>query len=345
MDNKSKSNYFAYMDVLNIISALGVVFLHCNGLVHGFLPTPAWAQALFVEVCVYWPVPIFLMLSGATLMGYRERYSTKEFFKKRFSRTVIPFVAWTVIVSFLLEISPFEIGFKEYFNLASGVQIENIYWFFVPLFSIYFAMPVISLLKDNRKILWYMFGVAFALTSVFPTLFSLFGLVWKDLFQSYTLAGFLILPVLGYLLSTSEIDKKKRILLYALGIASVAFRYIYVYKSSYSLGYLDQTLFGYSAYLGFYSIFLAVAVFVFVKNSKIVEKMSQNKTVVKILKNVSACSFGVYLCHMSIMRFLDDFVSVDTYVWRLLWPFGIYLIALAFVFIMRKIPIVNKIIP
>ena len=42
--------------------------------------------------------PVFFMLSGATLMEYRRRYDTATFLKKRVARTVVPFVAWSLII-------------------------------------------------------------------------------------------------------------------------------------------------------------------------------------------------------------------------------------------------------
>ena len=83
---KETSKHILYYDLLNICACLCVIFLHCNGIAHFYSNTLAWKQALLVEVGAYWAVPIFFMLSGATLMNYRKRYSTKEFFKKRFFR-------------------------------------------------------------------------------------------------------------------------------------------------------------------------------------------------------------------------------------------------------------------
>ena len=37
------------------------------------------------------------MISGATLIDYRERYTTIEFFKKRISKTLLPFLVWSVV--------------------------------------------------------------------------------------------------------------------------------------------------------------------------------------------------------------------------------------------------------
>ena len=75
-----------YFDILNIIACLAVVFLHCNGGVHGFSNTRLWKEYLVIEVVCYFAVPIFIMISGATLMQYRKRYTSKQFFLKRIEK-------------------------------------------------------------------------------------------------------------------------------------------------------------------------------------------------------------------------------------------------------------------
>ena len=57
-----------------------------------------WSAYLVLEVLFYWVVPIFLMDSGATLMNYLERYNSKTFLKKRFSKTLAPLVVWPIIM-------------------------------------------------------------------------------------------------------------------------------------------------------------------------------------------------------------------------------------------------------
>ncbi len=85
-----------YYDMLNIAACIAVIALHHNGLVHVFTGDSVWKECLAAEVGFYWAVPVFLMLSGATLMGYREKYSTKVFFKKRLMRVVLPWLFWSV---------------------------------------------------------------------------------------------------------------------------------------------------------------------------------------------------------------------------------------------------------
>ena len=90
-----------YFDLLNICACICVVALHCNGIVHSYSDARCWKTSLIVETVAYWAVPVFFMLTGATLMDYRKKYSTKEYFIKRFTKTLIPFIAWSLFFLFL----------------------------------------------------------------------------------------------------------------------------------------------------------------------------------------------------------------------------------------------------
>ena len=88
----------AYIDVLSVLAALAVVSLHTNGCFWQFSATERyWKTANIIEGLCYFAVPIFFMINGATLIDYRSRYSTVEFFKKRVMKTVIPFISWSLI--------------------------------------------------------------------------------------------------------------------------------------------------------------------------------------------------------------------------------------------------------
>lgn len=335
-------NRIVYFDVLNIFAAISVILLHCNGIAHTYSNTTAWKQALGMEVLFYWAVPIFFMLTGATLMGYREKYSTKQFFKKRLLRTALPFIIWSVINACIKRINPFEIGAKEFISRIFLSQIENVYWFFIPLFSIYLAMPILSLLKDNKKILWYMAGGAFFLTSLFPPLFDLVGVKWNFSLSMLTMGGYLLFPVLGYLLSTTEFSRKQRWGIYVLGVFGALLRYGVTFHLSTRDGIINKTFFSYT---GFYSVFLACAVFVFFKHSGICKRIAENQTVAGLFSKLAGCSFGVYLIHMIILRLLGKIIPQNCWEWRLLVPFLIYIICLVIVLAVKKIPIVKWIFP
>jgi len=312
-----QSKRIVYFDLLNVLATFCVVFLHANSRVHTFENTLAWKQALGVEVLCYWAVPVFFMLSGATLINYRQRYSTKEFFLKRFSRILIPFVFWTVFYAVLYRINPLEIGLLEFLNRCMNTQILSIFWFFIPLISVYLAMPVISLLKDHRRVLWYMAGLGFLLTSFLPQIFGYVGLTWNPGIAPLACGGFLLFCILGFLLSQTEISRPKRWLFYGLGLASVLLRYIATLLLSLRDGVLNQTFFD---YLQYHSVFLAVSVFVFFKHSKLVARLAEKPRVAKMLQTLSGLSFGVYLIHYVLIHFLSQYIDPNTYFWRLGMP-------------------------
>ena len=62
-----------YFDVLNILACIAVISLHHNGVVHTYSNSWTWKTALIVETGAYWAVPVFLMLSGATLMMVKSQ--------------------------------------------------------------------------------------------------------------------------------------------------------------------------------------------------------------------------------------------------------------------------------
>ena len=87
-----------YFDALNVVSCIAVVTMHVNGTsLYTFHHSVSWLSSLFIDCLCYFAVPVFFMLTGATLMDYRKRYNTYEFIKKRFSRTMIPFLFWSVV--------------------------------------------------------------------------------------------------------------------------------------------------------------------------------------------------------------------------------------------------------
>ena len=137
------------------------------------------------------------------------------------------------------------------------------------------------------------------------------------------------------MLFRSELSKKKRIVIYILGIGSALTRYLYTYFLSTKEGILNKDLFDYYSFI---SIFLSVAVFIFVKNinwEKILNKLHINP---KILANISSCSFGVYLIHMLIKSKATKFLGLNTYsIWyRTLGAIMLYNLCVLIVYFLKK---------
>lgn len=342
-----KSKRIINYDILNIMAIIAVIFLHHNGIVHTYSPYRTWKTALIFETVFYWAVPVFVMLSGANLMDYRKKYDTKTFFKKRFMKVVIPFLFWSMFLiiwkSFIgtLEVS---FNFKEIINIFFTNSQEVTYYFIFIILGIYLTMPVLSLLtgKKNRKILWYIVIVIFITKSVLPVLLNLVGIYYNSNLSIF-FDGYLIFVILGYLLSTMNIKRKNRIIIYALGVVSCLIRYFGTLILSTKNGILDKTFFGYCQ---FHSVLLAAAVFIFIKHIDF-NKIIKSEKVKRILEKVSSCSFGIYLIHLVVKSCIVKLFTINevSILWRTFGVFATYALSLGVVYIMKKIPLLKKIVP
>ena len=335
-----------YLDVLNILAILAVIMLHHNGIVHTYSNTRAWKTSLIVETIFYWAVPIFLMITGATLMNYREKYDTKTFFKKRIFKVVIPFIFWAVIMLLWkvsigqLVINNFSV--KEILNIFFNNKEETTYYYVFLIIGIYLTLPLISVLSEERYkgVLWYTVISFFVFNSFIPVICSFLGISYNNNL-TIQIGSYLFFVILGYLLSNEDFTKKKRIIIYILGILSVLFRYIITYYLSIKSNELVRTFFGYTQ---FHSILLATAVFIFVKNINW-DKLLNDK-LKNILFKISSCSFAIYLIHKIIMYYELSVLNlkVNSWQWRTIGAILTYFICLTIVYILKKIPIVKKVV-
>lgn len=340
----------AYIDILICISTFAVVWLHANGFAHNYADTLSWKTALGVEVIAFWAVPIFLMCSGTNLMRYRERYTTREFLVKRVQKAVIPFIFW-VLLSYVLvtwarnrtftwdDFSP-----RSLYNAFMTLDHMPIYWFFLALFAIYLAMPVLSLLRDNRRILWYIVVAGLVLDSVLPLLAQILDLPFNHLLDFPLTGGrFVILAILGYLLAGIDLPRWGRYTLYAAGVASAVIRYVVTYVGSTARGETYTLLFD---YLTPVSVVLAAAVFVFVKsiNWEPLMRLTWFRVTVR---QITACSLGIYLTHYFFIMWLLPRLgwTPERLITQTAGTVLVFVLALALVSVLRLIPGVRRVLP
>lgn len=332
-----------YFDFLNIFATLAVIYLHCNGSVRNYYGDDwGWRQSLGVEVWCFWAVPVFLMISGATLMNYRARYDTKTFLKKRFVKTAIPFLIWSLLAAWDLDLSFSSPA--EFIDAIVNTRIENVFWFFIPLFAVYLAMPVVSLLKDQRRILWYMAGGAVLLNSFCPILFGWIGLQWNTALSMLTTGALLCLPILGYLFATTDFSGKQRAVIYLLALLGGGLRYFVIYRQTIAAGEYNGW-FGTQGYADFHSVMLACGVFTLFKSFRPFRRWAERDKLSRFAAALAGCSFGVYLSHMIVYRFLANYIQEFSWEWRLLVPLLIYAICVAGTALLKKIPVLKYIVP
>ena len=140
-------------DLVRAIAILFVVCIHSMGLVNeGVENRVQEAQVInAVMNIIYCGVPLFVMLSGALLLGKDE--PMKVFFKKRMSRVLIPFLVWSVIVGAILYLQSGGRSVAGYLLYElKGIAttgVHGIYWYVYMIIGLYCLTPVLRHIIHN----------------------------------------------------------------------------------------------------------------------------------------------------------------------------------------------------
>lgn len=341
-----KSNRVAYCDLLNIAACYCVIWLHCSGDAFTFRLDKYWLTSLFIQVIAHWAVPVFFMLTGANLLSYREKYSTAVYFKRRLLKIFIPFLIWSTIYL----IWKYRLGWIEFSNIYELLSlylnngIENIFWFFYPLFSIYLCIPIMAIFTDTKykKILCYMIGLGILAYSFMPLLPGLLGISYSGDLNPPVIGGYMLYVLLGWILKNQELCKKSRYVIYGGGIAGAVCMFSVTIILSIKSGTLNDIMWG---YITFPTLFMSSAVFVFVKNCR--WRIFNNDKVQLLLAHLSKASFGVYLIHIMLIDFLilNEYVNGDSRWWMIFGPLGIYIASVGIVLLCKRISGIKYLFP
>lgn len=344
------TKHYYYYDLLNIAASFAVVVLHCNDSVHYFSPGKTWIISLLIEVLFFWAVPIFFMLTGAKTLNYRNRHSTKEFLIGRLTRIFIPFVIWSVIL-YVLRFGVWgngisSLSLSQFITVFMNKDIEPTYWFFFVMFGITLSIPVLSLLISNARIIKYMILCSFIFNSFIPYVFHFIGVAWNQEITISVVSCYVMYVLLGYLLSVEDFNVRQNSfrLISALAITSLIIRFIYTLVNSYAAGKLDYTLSDYGA---FTTIFPCIWVFLFFQRRENVFS-SLSKLSLSHISLLSNCAFGVYLVHKLVLNnFVCGFMNCSVFnpYFRFWAPLLVYGLSFILVFILKKIPFINHIVP
>lgn len=334
-----------YINYLSVVACFAVVLLHSNGVFWIYSDEKYWLYANIIECVCYFAVPIFFMITGATLIGYEKKYNTKLYFRKRIIKTVIPFLFWSFIGLAYYKLIYHVDDFGGVRGIIEGIlhtRYVEFFWFFMPLFAVYIAIPVISSVEDSKKksIYGYAIWAYIILASTIPLIFKLLKISWNYELGIPVLLGYMVYPVLGYWIDNFSLNKRQRLLIYISGIFGLATHIFGTYWMSGKTGSVDGTFKG---YMNLPALSYSVAIFVAFKyiNSKKIINMFNI-----ITKPFVKLTFGVYLMQWFALRTLWKIPGYNQFSvkWRLLIAvlcFGSCCIA---TFIISRIPILRKIV-
>jgi surface polysaccharide O-acyltransferase-like enzyme len=338
-------NRLVYLDVLNVFACFCVIVLHSTTKYFHPDGSKPWYFSLMLQSFCICAVPLFFMLSGAKLLEYRQKYSTKTFLIKRLLRILIPFIIWSIIyLIWKLETSPVVIkGPIDLANMFLKNQILQIFWFFYALIPMYLCIPFLSLMAQPKykrlMLLFCAFG--FFNMGIIPVVIRFTHLDFGPL--TIPIAGScLAYLVMGWLIKNENMDIKWRRVIYAAGVVSCAL--IFILTAVLTKG-RDQTDRVFVTTNSIFTIILAVSIFLFFKHMNL-NKLASGKPN-KILRLLSSASFGVYLVQMLIISIIHKipFINEFSPLYSIFGSITVYIVCVAIVTLVRKIPVIRWIFP
>lgn len=336
-----------YFDVLTILSAIGVVSLHSVETFYSFRLDTSWYIVAFIQCLFSFCVPIFFMISGANLIGYQTRYSTKRFVEKRLINVFLPFIVWGILWYLFngLFLRYYDIGIIDFLSRLTYGQIEPILWFLYAIISLYVLTPFLSLLATQKKGSLYLLGIFFLFFFSKSIIWLPYDLLHRPIPLLLNLVEgnqYLAYYVLGFLLTKKEYLKniKSRYLIFMF-LCVTTFTFLSTVYLSSQRGEIVQSFYIFSSPFCYLASVLLWTVVSRIKFT------SWSSVWIKGILSVSGCCFGIYIIHLIIQRIIQqlDIFNLSNAFWFLcLIPIN-FIVSFLLIFILKKIPVIKKLIP
>lgn len=338
-----------FLTFMTVISCVAVVILHANGVFWSFSYERVWLTANVLESVFYFAVPVFFMISGSTLLDYRDHYDTKTYAWKRIKKTVIPFLVWSVIaLAFQLLRGDYTFEKLTVYTVVDTIinsRHWGVYWFFMPLFGAYLMIPVISLIpKERRKSIFpYIIGVGYLINELIPSINRLFGNVIpvSGELTFPVSSGYLLYIFVGYYLYHYQVAPWLRKVIYVLGAVGLVVHIGGTWYYSYQAGEIVTLVKG---YMNVPCALYSTAIFLFFRN---VDFTKWNSRVKSVLNYLSTETFSVYLLHMFAIIGLSAVFQVNwtSFINRTVGAVAVFLLITVVCKQLKKISLFRLVLP
>jgi surface polysaccharide O-acyltransferase-like enzyme len=340
--SENKPQQLDWINNLRIVAMLAVAVLHTTSpllMQYGKVPMNQWLVADFYNALSRFGVPVFVMITGA-LMLHRD-YELGDFFKKRFSRILGPFLFWSLVyVAYSWYNEDIAFTGDTWANIRlvlHQLKYGSSYhlWYVYMLIGLYFFIPIIGKFVRNateKEIVYFLIVWIAVMMISQPYLARFNPQVDMHYFAGY--AGYL---VLGHYLAFKKLALKHQALWFGL-LFLVSFAVIFV-----GTYLMDVHINGLSTLM--YEpvsptiVLLSSSVFMLFRT-----KMPKVPPFIKRAWSFAGSYvFGIYLCHALILYLLDDFLGL-TYAFCTplvsipLTALVCFVLSLLLVYVISKIP-------
>ncbi|QGH60160.1 acyltransferase [Serratia proteamaculans] len=336
-----------YYDQLKIFSVIAVILFHTSVEYYNF-NAHGWVSAIAYSSFTRFCVPIFFMISGATLIEKSD--SIGEFFKKRYSKIIPPLVFWSLIYSFVLsKINGSDFNIMKSLGEMITTPVYIHFWFIYAIAGLYLLIPLLMQIREEQKLtickyytcIWILFAsilpYARAIGISIPEYIGT-PYMFNEMYQFLNYSGYL---TLGFVLARTDLPIKNAIIKYSISSFALSMiLFSLVIHDSLSKEKISQDLWGFKTPV---VIALSTLVFLLFKSTSNLAFEKFKPTSSKLVNFV----FSVYLVHYLYIFLIVRYFGYVFYPLPVILKIPIETSAITImsfltIFIMSKIPLVNR---
>ena len=332
MSTKPKTAYFEW---LRLFAAAAVVLMHTAAkrwlsISHTI---PEWEVLTLWDSLVRWPVPIFIMITGALFLPRRTELKTA--LGRYIPRMAVCFLVWSGVYALYAGELTLNTLVSGYYHL----------WYLPFLCGVYLTLPFLQRIAGDDRLADQLLLVSLTVGTLFPWLVKLGELLLPEHSGLLTtLAGLvnytfffdhISLLLLGHRLHRTELSRKQRRVIYLLGLLGISVTGIATIWATSLTDFQNSLFFDIAAPN---NLCAAAALFVFAKQ----HLRSLPKWVAVPAKH----SFGIYLVHALVIDLLAD-RGYHVLTWNPVWSVpvlsaAVFAISLTLAALLRRIPVIGK---
>ena len=337
---------YDFIDILRVFACFFVIVTHTTGFV--FLEVPAsstWFAAITWFFISKWSVPVFVMISGYTMLDRQDSYKKSLQRIGRMVAALCVFSLGNYLFQWYIGDRP-TIGILDFFLAVLDNPLSLAYWYLYMYIGLLIMMPFLQKFVSvlNKRDCEILILLSLGINGVWP-IFEHWNpaLIASDEFNFALFDSYICMLLIGYYIKKYVVQSKKLLTASIVGfVLCIIFNVGMTYHEYLIKGGQDFLVYDPCVYLPI--ILEAACVFY------IATYISLKGRMAKIIKIISGCTFGIFL--------ISDFINgVSQGVYRILCALGvpamisiliyeifIFVVGFVLTLIMKRIPLLKKIL-
>ena len=300
----TKSTREIELDILRIVSAFAVVFMHTGNADATFDCINGLMNAL-----VLWCIPCFVMISGRFMLDPDRIVDAKKI-KKHLFTIICAFIFWNFVYQIVYisegRYQQMGLNWKGIIFDSGALAGPYHFWFLWMIMGLYLVTPFLRKITESKKLMEYFIILFFTVEFInrFGEHIPYVGGIIRAIFYSiqnreagiFLALGFSGYYILGYYLKKYPIERRWEWLVYLLGTISLIACAIYRGTLTEMNEWQDNIYSLFSPQV----ILFSSAIYTFCV--KHISKFNYSLKSLKLITDLQENSFGIYLIHVLIIE-------------------------------------------